>query len=111
MVLHQVDWQQLTNVAKDWVKQWTKKTMRWLGAFLYAEQNRIVLPDIYSEGIHLGPAFKVYRNRIAASFKDTQTRQQLDCDDDPHHQACAIVEQILAAEVTSPISHMGGGDM
>ena len=77
-------------------------TMRWLGAFLYANHTVKVKEDI-PEGTYLGPGFTKWHNRIENYFSK---------DDffftDPHHQACAVVEKLIACETPSPNKQMGG---
>ena len=86
-------------------------TMRWLGAFLYAEQKRLILHPEYLQGIQSGHAFTVQRDRIGTYYKEKPNVTNIDEINDPHYQACEIVEQILAAEVITPNNYLGGGDI
>lgn len=79
-------------------------TMRWLGAFLHAANER--KPEISKDttSISLRGGFTVKRNRIANHFGlDAQTRF-LDVE---KHQACAVVEQLLLSEPLSTNKEVG----
>ena len=85
-------------------------TMRWLGAFLYATYTKNMFePD--PEGIHLKGGFSIHKNRLEKYFKPNSDREQLVDDVDHHHQACAVVQQLLRAEPKIPVKELGGGDM
>ena len=92
-------------------------TMRWLGAFLYAQQHRVDSQVVDQIGINIGIGFKKFHNRISNYFKK-DIAPYLDNDDnhDDHlqamcNQACAILETILEDEPLDPNKSLGGGDI
>ena len=95
-------------------------TMRWFGAFLYAQQQRLILQPNYSTSIHPVSAFTVEHNKVENSSNNLMDTKSGSYNNDPHYQACAVVEQILQIEVTTtktslgggtPNHHLGGGDI
>ena len=77
-------------------------TMRWLGAFLYAQQQRIDT-NVVPTGIKTSTGFTHHHNRISNYFKkDVAPKLDNNKDVDPHYQACAVIEKILQSEVRAP---------
>ena len=82
-------------------------TMRWLGAFLYATQHPGVqeTPDTT-----ISTGFRKVRCPITTpptSHRDSLSNEMAS---DNHHQACAIVEQLMTMENPAQVQQMGGGD-
>ena len=83
-------------------------TMRWFGAFLFATQT--CLPQCASV-TPAGGGFT--RKRCKLLQPNTHIKEdsyELNKLEDKHHQACAVVEQLLSMEESSPDKPMGGGD-
>ena len=86
-------------------------TMRWLSAFLYAQQQRTDKEDVQPTGIKSSTGFTKYHNRVSNYFKkDVAPKLDNGDDPDPRHQACAIIEKILQSELPFPNKSLGGGD-
>ena len=82
-------------------------TMRWLGAFLYAMHRQPTHIQGNTTGISLGDGWEVKKNRIENYFKEKNSHPTFE---DPHHQACAVVEKLLLSESIIPNKRLGGSD-
>ena len=78
-------------------------TMRWLGAFLHASQLMQTVHLQPSEGIEVGGGFSKRTSVISRYLAQKQFTS-----DNPHHQTCAIVEELLKSEQVVTIDHLGG---
>lgn len=82
--------------------------MRWLGVFLDAKQNVTSLVD---DNPALSMNFSQRRCRLTDP-KPILKHKELTYEnmEDNHHQACAIVEQLVTLETPLPDIELGGGD-
>ena len=78
-------------------------TMRWLGAFLFASQENQTVPHFISNT--LGGGFSIRRDPLQEKRQPPLTYESME---DHHHQACAVVENLIAQEV--PTNRLGGSD-
>ena len=90
-------------------------TMKWLGAFLYAEhvhwdKQPRGPPDHGKYTIGISTYFTA-PSKAFFSFGQLAVPRNMDETTDPHHQACEVVEQILMAENLTLDKHVGGGDI
>ena len=77
-------------------------TMRWFGAFLFSSQ-------ICTPKKETGGGFNVKRCKLAKRRQTRENSFDLNKMDDHHHQACAIVEQIISLEGSPSNESLGGG--
>ena len=83
-------------------------TMRWFGAFLFATQVSVQDPTLDKS---TGGGFKVKRCKLTQiDRRKRENSYDMHRFEDNHHQACAVVEQILSMEDSSPNTSLGGGD-
>ena len=81
-------------------------TMRWFRAFLFATQICVATLDdnkIVGGGFNVKRCKLTHRNRSKRENLYDLTKL-----DDHHHQACAVVEQLLSLEGSSPDTSLGG---
>ena len=82
-------------------------TMRWLGAFLHATQVEEKIPTSIPNS-SLGGGFSIKRGietrELALESVSLESMQ------DHHHQACALVENLIKAETQVQTKGLGGSD-
>ena len=83
-------------------------TMRWFGAFLFATQLCVTTSG---DNNISGGGFTVKRCKLThQSRAKRENSYDLTKFEDHHHQACAVVEQLLSLERSFPTTSLGGGD-